>query len=312
MNDKIAILMSTYNGEKYLDEQIQSIINQSNKDWTLYIRDDGSSDGTIKIIEKYEHKYDNIVFFNKGSVTNVGVMNSFMSLLKATSADYYMFSDQDDVWLEDKISDSLQLLKKGGSGPICVFTDAEVVNSNLKPIRRLNGNNVWTDFDLLLFANSVTGCTMLFNDELKRIVQQSNFKKVYMHDWWIALIATKFGKLCYLNKATMLYRQHGNNVIGENKRNTIKQVIRRLTSLDGEKENVKHSIDLIHEFYKQYSFKLSEKERIYMAKYAALDDKSSFFYNAALVARFPPRRQSLKGKLFFSYLLITNPAFFRN
>lgn len=306
MNKKVAVLMSTYNGERYLEEQIQSIINQSYKNWILYIRDDGSKDSTVNIIEKYTDHYDNIVFFNKNRVKNVGVVKSFMELLANVKADYYMFSDQDDVWLENKIKNSVDKLSKNEPGPVCVFTDVEIVNQDLAPVRRMNGSKVCTDFISLLFTNYVTGCAMLFNDELKSLIKfnQINYQNIFMHDWWIGLLASAFGKLVYLDEATMLYRQHSDNVVGSNKKNTLPRIIYRLTHLDQERANVKRVVNIAYEFSREYPSSLEGKQQLYIDKYAALTDKSSISNNLKLVMKLVPQRLNPKGKVFFSYLLV--------
>ncbi|MDM8261053.1 glycosyltransferase family 2 protein [Limosilactobacillus vaginalis] len=306
MGDKVAILMSTFNGEKYLPEQIESIIHQTYHNWVLYIRDDGSQDNTVKIIKQFSRDNNNIIFVNEKNDINVGVFDSFMNLLKKQSADYYMFSDQDDVWLENKISNSLKLLKENEPGPVCVFTDAEIVTKDLKPIRRMLGNNVWTDFLSLCFANRVTGCTMIFNDELKRLIKFSDMdiSKVYMHDWWIGLIASKMGKLLYLNEPTLKYRQHGNNVVGGDKKNTLSHIANRFKNMNKERKNVEHSLSLLYEFYRQYSSGFKGNESNYIRRYSSLQTKSSFLYNLRTVLQYPPKRHSLKGKFFFSYIMV--------
>lgn len=113
MTHQVAILMSTYNGEKYLDAQIKSIINQTNPHWHLYIRDDGSRDRTPQIIQKYVRQDNRISWLNPDHVVNRGVTRSFMELLQQTTADFYMFCDQDDVWLPNKIQVTLNKMLQG-------------------------------------------------------------------------------------------------------------------------------------------------------------------------------------------------------
>ena len=107
-NENVAILMSTYNGEKYLEEQVKSIISQDYTDWHLYIRDDGSTDNTVNLIKKIARDNEKITFLNENKPKNLGVTGSFMDLLANTKAQYYMFSDQDDYWLPDKIKVTLE------------------------------------------------------------------------------------------------------------------------------------------------------------------------------------------------------------
>lgn len=306
MEKKVAILMSTYNGERYLDEQIQSIINQTYSNWVLYIRDDGSNDNTPQIIEKYANSHQNIIFFNQENIKNVGVVRSFMDLLEHVSADYYMFSDQDDVWLKDRVKDIINSVKQNEPGPACVFTDLEIVNQELTPIRRMNGENVWTDFLLLLFTNCITGCAMALNDELKGLIKfnEINYRYVFMHDWWIGLLAAAFGKLVYLDKTTILYRQHGDNVVGENKKNTLSYLFYRATHHKPERAQIQHSVNLAYEFNREYPKALSGRNKQYVTNYASLKNKSTFWHNLRLVSKLPPQRGNPKGRLFFSYLML--------
>ena len=312
MNKKVAILMSTYNGERYLAEQIQSIIDQSYPNWTLYIRDDGSTDRTQEIIKKYANQNSRIVFFNEGRVENVGVVRSFMELLEKTSADCYMFSDQDDVWLADKVKDTLAKLEQNEPGPVCVFTDLEIVDQDLKPIRRMNGDNIWTDFRLLLFSNCVTGCTMMINEALKQLIhfKTLDYRYVYMHDWWIGLLAAAFGKLVYLNQPTIQYRQHGDNVVGSSKKNTLGHVLYRLTHLKPERKRAREAINIIYEFNREYPGQLQGVDQRYVQEYARLKQRSSVGYNIRLCLRLAPPRLTTKQKFFFSYLMIMFPRDF--
>ena len=131
---KIAILLATYNGARFIREQIDSIKDQTYKDWDLYVRDDGSTDNTVSIIQEYENMNPNIHLF-EDEEKHIGAKNSFMKLLSAIDSDYYMFCDQDDIWLPTKIEHSVDLLekteKKYPNKPIIVHTDVTVVDGNL-------------------------------------------------------------------------------------------------------------------------------------------------------------------------------------
>ncbi|GAX05147.1 glycosyl transferase [Secundilactobacillus pentosiphilus] len=219
-NITIAILLSTYNGADYLGEQVDSIISQSFCNWDLYIRDDGSQDSTIKIIQDYCSKDDRIHFINEGHVENLGVKGSFIKLLSFAHADFYMFCDQDDVWLPNKIEDTLSIMAKDQKLPQLVFTDLKVVDQDLKIIESSALENIdvnkWIDFNHLVFDNVVTGCTVMINEKLKQKSLPTDNNKIVMHDWWFALIAAGAGYISYLAEPTILYRQHGNNQVGIN------------------------------------------------------------------------------------------------
>lgn len=214
--EKIAILMSTYNGEKYLSEQIFSIQNQTYKNWHLYVRDDGSVDNTPEIIKQYSQKDSRIELVKSNK--NLGPARSFLKLLNDIDADYYFFCDQDDYWIDTKLEVMLNEIKKyDNSIPQLVYCNLKCVNQNLKPvdydfdnwIGKVSGNNRFID-------NDMPGCVMLINKPVKEIVSrhEPNCENIQMHDWWIALVVEFFGEIHFLNQRLVYYRQHGDNARG--------------------------------------------------------------------------------------------------
>lgn len=308
MSKQVAILMSTYNGERYIKEQLNSIVNQTYKNWHLYIRDDGSTDDTVKILKRFCNQYSNITLLNLNNTKNLGVTASFMILLANTSADYYMFSDQDDFWKKDKIKTCISSIQNNDNTPTCVFTELQVVDKELKPIRLMNNDNVWFDFQHFLFGNCVTGCTMMINQKLKSILHigDTNFDKIYLHDWWIAMIASAFGKLIYVKEPTILYRQHSNNVEGS-KDNNLRSLIRRALHLEGDQEGMLKIFTMDQEFRRIFGNKIQGIDCRYLLGYTNLLKHSSFWYNLKLILTLPPKRAHLKGNILFSYLIIAKP-----
>ncbi len=226
----IAILMATYNGQKYLKSQIESIISQTYKDWCLYVRDDGSTDKTLNIISEYCNLYTNKIFLFKDSTIHRGAAHSFMWLLEHVNADYYMFSDQDDIWLPNKIQYSLDKMSalecNNPQKAIIVHSDLKVVNSELKEISSsfwdyTHLRNIIDMPNLFYTNNAVTGCTMLINNKCKKV--SIPYKNILMHDAWIALKAFHSNGIIYpLNTSEILYRQHSSNVLGtKGYRNTL-------------------------------------------------------------------------------------------
>lgn len=222
-NDKsIAILLGTYNGDKYLVCQIDSLINQTISDWTLYICDDGSTDDTPFIIEKYVNKHSNITLI-KNNVENIGAKNNFLRLLESVNSKYYMFCDQDDIWLPEKIEVSLYHMQKIEQNsqkiPIVIHTDVILVDSKQKVIAKsfwkeahLNPDKM-KNYNYLAICSYVLGCTMLFNSLAKEKAFPVN-ENALMHDWWISTQVIKTGIIYSIYDQTMLYRQHENNVSG--------------------------------------------------------------------------------------------------
>lgn len=214
---KVNIVMSTYNGEKYLADQIKSIQSQTFEDWQLLIRDDGSSDNTPSIIRDMAKKDDRIHFINDGQNENYGVIKSFYHLVKYNSADYYFFSDQDDVWLPEKIEVTLKRAQSETSAkPLLVYTDLKVVNEDLEVLQesmiKSQSHHANTELVQELTENTVTGGTMMINKALADKWQV--YDNLLMHDWYLALLAASLGKLVYIDQATQLYRQHEANVLG--------------------------------------------------------------------------------------------------
>ncbi|WP_334263626.1 glycosyltransferase family 2 protein [Lactiplantibacillus plantarum] len=222
MSYNVAILMSTYNGMDYLREQIESIRSQTYKQWNLYIRDDGSSDNTIDLIKTFVHQDARIHFINADNQVNRGVKRSFLNLLSSVKADFYMFCDQDDYWLPNKVKVTLDaMISDYHNKPRLVFTNMNLVDFNLKVLEKasLSAVNIsyWTSKDQLMFDNIVTGCTVMINNQLKQYVFPISAKKIVMHDWYIAQLASQLGDIQYVTDPTILYRQHESNQVGVNK-----------------------------------------------------------------------------------------------
>lgn len=212
---KVAVLMSTYNGEKYVEQQIDSILNQQGEfELKLLVRDDGSIDSTQEILEKYS-KAGKLEWY---SGSNRGVAKSFIELLKrCVDYDFYAFSDQDDYWSTNKIQSGIEQLSSFTEAPALYVSNAELVNSNLEPL----GCNVYKnypklDFYTLSCAGGLLGCTMIFNNTLAKLVQKYPIpNKMFMHDFYLAILCSSVsGKIVYDNEARIKYRQHGNNVVG--------------------------------------------------------------------------------------------------
>lgn len=220
---KVDILMGTYNGEKYLSNQIESLLNQSYKNWKLIIRDDGSTDNTIKIILKYIEKYPNKITIIQDNKKGLGPKDNFLELLKYSNEDYIMFCDQDDIWLPHKIKVSLEkIMDIEENKPALVHSDLKVVDENLNIISKSFWKYANIDYKIqntnrLIVQNNVTGCTVIINRKLKNLVVGKFFNRSIMHDWVIAIVASLFGKIEYIEDQTILYRQHGSNKIGAKK-----------------------------------------------------------------------------------------------
>ena len=216
--EKIDILLATYNGSKYLHEQLDSILSQSYENINVIIRDDGSSDNTVMIIEEYEQKDSRVRLLND-NLGNLGFVRNFEELMKNSTSEYLMFSDQDDIWYNNKVETSYVRIKaieetNGKSCPILVHTNSKIMNyeTRTKSLFILDyAKN--SSFENSFFNFFVQGSTMLINESLKREALPFS-KEVYLHDRYLHLIAEFIGIRAYIDMPTMDYRQHSNNEIG--------------------------------------------------------------------------------------------------
>lgn len=218
MEKKIDILMATYNGEKYLSEQIDSIINQTYQGWNLLIRDDGSTDSTMEIIESYQKK-DTRIKILKDNKGNLGIVKNFEELLKISKAKLIMFSDQDDIWKKEKILRYLERLEK-----IKEFKNEKIMihsNSNLYREKNQKLNLFISDkfleqkLENVFFNFFVQGATIMITKSLKEFILPFP-EEVYIHDRYIHLLTDILFKRVFINESFMDYRQHENNQIGGN------------------------------------------------------------------------------------------------
>lgn len=210
--NKVQILMSTYNGEKYLKEQIDSILNQEDVEISLLIRDDGSTDKTTTILENIAKENKNVTYYIS---ENLGAARSFMDLVnQSKEADYYAFADQDDVWNSKKIISAIEKIENVSDNPSLYISALEVVDEKLNTIeiKKVSGNLC---LEGEMAKNFATGCTMVFNKKLCDIIKMYNPTYIIMHDSWITRVCYAVGGNIVVDENTYIkYRQHENNVVG--------------------------------------------------------------------------------------------------
>lgn len=219
---KIQVLMSTYNGEKYLREQIDSIMMQDCErkgvaKLCLLIRDDGSKDSTREILAEYASRYPEQISWYQGE--NKGVIGSFFDLIKQSDdgADYYALADQDDYWLESKLRVGIEALEALPSGkkPCLYCCKTKPVDEKLRELKsQIKRPAMRPGFANALVENIVPGCTTVMNSVLRNMVKKNSPKYTVMHDWWLYLVASCFGRVVYDEASYIYYRQHGGNQVG--------------------------------------------------------------------------------------------------
>ena len=210
----IVVLLSTYNGEKYLTCQIDSLMSQEGVHVDVLARDDGSKDSTISILKDYSAKYSNFSYYI-GS--NCGPAKSFLDLVKnAPEADYYAFCDQDDVWDKDKLANAVKLLNElEDDKPNLYHSNLRIVDENLNFYRMSHSTQLYNPNRFSALAeNLCTGCTAVFNYKAKELITDRRPQYCTMHDTWVYMMCMLLGNVVYDETAHISYRQHGNNVVG--------------------------------------------------------------------------------------------------
>ncbi|MGO3738692.1 MAG: glycosyltransferase family 2 protein [Marinomonas foliarum] len=233
----IQILLATYNGAKYLEAQLDSLLAQTCKRWTLIAHDDGSNDHTLDILRAYQLNYPDVIEILEDGLTFGNARDNFTHLLGASTAEYVMFCDQDDVWLPDKIEKTLHKMQASEglhpSLPVVVHTDLEVVDESLCSIAPSMFEYQGLEKSIksllqILAKNSVTGCTMMMNRQAIT-VSLPILPSAVMHDWWIAAMVIKYqGVVEFIDELLIHYRQHSGNSVGAKKNSILKLMSRCL------------------------------------------------------------------------------------
>lgn len=217
---KVQILLSTYNGEQFLSTQLDSLLAQSYQNLDILIRDDGSTDGTIGLLQEYAQCHSNITYF---SGENLGPQGSFFELMKAAdlSSDYFAFCDQDDYWKEEKVRAAVETLESlnssQGTEPSLLLYCGKptLVDSQLNSLpTSIVCKNKTPGFGNALIENICYGCTTVINRELLQFANQYTPSHALMHDWWLYLLASCWGTVVYDSQSYLLYRQYEGNQVG--------------------------------------------------------------------------------------------------
>lgn len=270
----IAILIATYQGEPYLKQQLDSLLQQTNTDWTAYLHDDGSKDETRRIIKQYCKEYPDRFIEVEGPSCGSAKAN-FMYLTKSVESKLYMYCDQDDVWLERKIELTVKRMRAiySKERPCLVYTDLKVVGEDLSVIadsmakyQNLSCSRIGLSYALI--QNVVTGCTMMINRALRNaMIRECNMDAIIMHDWWAALIANAFGRVSYLDKPTILYRQHHDNSVGAKRVVSFDNIKKMLNNTS----EIKKSLELTRQQAKEFNRVFAPPKTLCSWDYAQID-----------------------------------------
>ncbi|EKE02087.1 MAG: glycosyl transferase, group 2 family protein [uncultured bacterium] len=237
--DLVSIAMATYNGESYLREQLDSIFNQTYKNIEVVVTDDCSTDNTIAILDEYSQKYNLKYYINE---RNLGFIKNFERVLPLCNGNYIALSDQDDIWLPEKLEILMSQIRDYTlvcSDATLINTKGSIINESFRDYSNLNTNTA-KPFRTLVFSNYVTGCTCLFKKELlNNAIPVPD--DVLFHDWWFGVVASTINGIKYIDKPLILYRQHSKNFIGANrykKNSFFKRLALSIISLSYKKRKV--------------------------------------------------------------------------
>ena len=298
--EKVCILLSTYNGESFLEEQLQSLKKQIGVETCLMIRDDGSSDNTIQIINRWQSNNPGWITLEKGK--NLGFFKSFSKLLclalkQHPDAQYFAFCDQDDVWLEKKLSTTINQLKSLNSErPLLYFSNLTVVDNNLQETC-----SFWKDGEVeiskhrALVQNFAPGCTEVFNRLAAEVYAQHYPQKAKFHDYLIYLICVFMGSVIYDENSYILYRQHQNNTVGYV--NRMQVYVRFFKRLFHRKENKYGSYEFAVDFLDSFKSYLSVEDILIINE--LINYKSSFWAKLALIFNNKIKSSKIESNILF-------------
>jgi glycosyltransferase involved in cell wall biosynthesis len=308
MSERIEILLAVFNGVHYLGEQIDSLLGQTDQNWSVLARDDGSTDGSIALLAGYQRRFPGKIRLIDTASLSAGASGNYAALLDRSSADLVMFCDQDDVWLPEKIALTRAKMKAledawGSEAPLLVHTDLRVADARLRVV----ADSLWqyqkidpgagASLNRLLLQNCATGCSAMINGRLRDLARPIP-REAMMHDWWLALVAAAFGRIGYLPQPTLLYRQHGGNDTGA-KRWSLGRAVRQMINPASRKEILARR--------RLIANGIQGQAEAFLARYAerltpAQRDLLQAFVSLRELPFLPRRRQIVKYRFFYTGL----------
>lgn len=283
---RISVVIATYNGEKYLDQQIQSVLGQTLKPDEIIVCDDCSTDGTVSILEKYRQQGQLNYFVN---ASNLGVIENFKKGVSlARPGNYIALCDQDDEWMPDKLERSAALLKTFDEPeiPCMVYSDLCLVNEDMSVLNPSLWNEVGQqeryrhNLQTLLFNQFVNGCTTIMNPALRALFDTIPNNVRFHHDDWIAVAAFAFGRVESISEPTVLYRKHSNNVTIRadlKPRNRYRALMQQLLkAIAGNDDFLSIRFELAKLFYTRFANRMTDDVKQYFERFIALEKQPYF------------------------------------
>ena len=232
MKPKVLVLLATCNGEKYLRQQLDSIYAQEDVEVSIFATDDGSTDNTIAILEEYKKNHSLTIHYHGEPHEFTYNFIDAIFANKNTSFDYYAFSDQDDVWMKEKLSSAIEMLKKNSKN--VYSSNLTIVNENLDGETLMNDDSIQRCNKYnAVFENVATGCTIVFSKAFLDLLVRYYPKNIYLHDYWVYLLAIYTDNYIYDSRSFIKYRQHGCNQIGDSSKKGVKTYYKRFKASKG-------------------------------------------------------------------------------
>jgi len=288
----ITVLMGTYNGEKYIEPQLDSLLNQTVLPDRILIHDDRSTDATPEILARYQSAHPGLIDVVLNSSNSGGSARNFMSMMTTVRDDYLMLCDQDDVWLPDKIELSYSKIAQmearwGADAPCLMHSDLTVVDENLNPDPNSFRESTFANYDRTtlrdqIIQNTATGCTIMYNRALADLIIRTPDHMV-MHDWWISLIAAAFGHMDHIDDRTILYRQHRENQVGVTDMRTWRYKFKRFFNPYQVRADIAKTYPQAHEFLEFFADELDPSQRKLLNDYCAIPTLNKLGRIAAVI-----------------------------
>lgn len=302
----VLILLSTYNAEKYLIEQLESLRMQTYPNIKVIIRDDGSKDNTLSMLEKFCTKHETFSYYQG---ENLGAKGSFFNLIKNAKdeiCEYYALCDQDDVWEKDKVEKAVSTIRNIQYNhderlPLLYCSTTKLVDANLNQLPNQISHNKKPSFYNSLIENIVTGCTTLMNHDMYEIMLKHIPNYCIMHDWWMYLLATYYGYLIYDRQSYILYRQHGDNVMGiDGKYST--ELKNRTKKFKGRKSNISNQAAVFCRNCKKTDFNIATPDfsNLDSSRYA-ISSKIDHVKGYSVAQELSEYKNSLKSRMTIAF-----------
>ena len=273
------ILLAVYNGEKHLPALLDSLKSQTETEFSVLVQDDGSEDGTPALLEEL-FRTDSRFILGAESGRHLGAAGNFLSLIRQADADFVLLCDQDDVWMPEKVAVLKQAMadaaaRYGKDTPLLVHSDCSLIDDSGKQVgesffRHQGWDPSAVTLPRLLVQNNVTGCTLVMNRPLCRLVaEHGRARDLFMHDWFIALTAAAFGHIVFVNRPLTAYRQHENNEIGASRLGLLSRGVRALAGRKKAKRRIMLTYTHTQVFCRMYGDLLPEEAKEMASAYLA-------------------------------------------